>query len=139
MNSVPLSAFDETLGMVYFSRMLSKIRLYALGNLREDFHENLSKGMDEWCTKFLRVDYEKLKERVLLGGSDEEILRWCFSLGRELDANDKMIWNDFIRKRGWRDSAAEFLARRKKEGGLENRDDILTMPEYFEVDEGRKA
>ena len=139
MKSVPLSAYDETLGVIYFPRMLRKIRLHAAGDLREDFHENLGKGMDEWCTKFLRVDYERLKERVLLGGTDEEILLWCFSLGRELDSTDKMIWNDFIRKRGWRDPAAEALARRKKEGGFENRDDIQTMPEYFEVDEGRRA
>jgi hypothetical protein len=139
MKSVPLSAYDETLGVVYFPRMLSKIRLLAAGDLREDFHENLGKGMDGWCTKFLRINYEQLRERVMLGGTDEEILLWCFSLGRELDSNDKLIWNDFIRKRGWRDSAAEALARRKQEGGLENRDDIQTMPEYFEVDEGRRA
>ena len=28
--------------------------------------------MDDRCSKFLRVDYDRLKERVLSGGSDEE-------------------------------------------------------------------
>ncbi|HEX2748254.1 MAG TPA: DUF5069 domain-containing protein [Verrucomicrobiales bacterium] len=138
MKSVPLSAFNETLGMIYFARMLNKIRLHATGHLREDFQENLGKGMDERCVKFLRVDYDRLKERVLSGGTDEEILRWCCSTGRELDANDLLIWNDHLSKRGWRDAASESLAQRKKESGLEHRDDIVTMLEFFEVDEGRK-
>jgi hypothetical protein len=138
MKSVPRSAFDETLGMIYFARMLNKIRLHADDNLREDFQDNLGKGMDDWCVKFLRVDYGLLKERVLLGGTDEEILRWCFSMGRDLSPDDIAIWNAFLSKRGWRDVVTETLARRKKEAGLEHRDDIQTMPDYFEVDEGRK-
>jgi gluconokinase len=118
--------------------MLDKIRLQAAGNLREDFHENLGKGMDDRCVTFLRVGYDRLKERVLAGGTDEEILRWCYATGRELDANDLLIWNDHMKKRAWRDAASESLAQRKKESGLEHRDDIITMLEYFEVDEGRK-
>jgi gluconokinase len=138
MKSVPRSAYDETLGMIYFARMLDKIRLHAAGNLREDFQENLGEGMDGRCVKFLRVGYDQLKERVLAGGTDEEILHWCFSTGRELDDNDLLIWNDHMKKRAWRDAASESLTQRKKEAGLEHRDDIVTMLEFMEVDEGRK-
>ena len=34
--------------------MLNKIRLHAKGELPSDYHENLGRGFDEKCVKFLR-------------------------------------------------------------------------------------
>jgi uncharacterized protein DUF5069 len=67
--------------MIYFARMLDKIRLHARGELRADCHANpgLRMGGDGLCRAFLRVAYADLKTRVLEGGTDEEILDWCFS------------------------------------------------------------
>jgi hypothetical protein len=138
MKTPPLSAYQETLGMIYFSRMLDKIRLHAAGNLREDFCDNLGSGFDSRCTNYLRVDYATLVDRVLAGGTDEEILKWCFETGRELSEGDIYIWNQYLSKVGWQDGVTEILTRRKKESGFENRDEIQTMLEYFEYDEGRK-
>lgn len=139
MKSVPLSAYQETLGMIYFARMLDKIRLNAAQKLREDYCENLGTGLDGRCTGYLRVDYADLAARVQVGGEDEEILRWCYEAGRELDKGDIFVWNEFMRKLGWNDPVTETLMRRKKESGLEGRDEIQTMAEYFEYDEGRKV
>ena len=138
MKSAPLSAYQETLGMIYFARMLDKIRLHASGNLRDDFCDNLGTGLDGRCTDFLRVDYADLAARVQVGGSDEEILRWCHEAGRDLSEGDILIWNQYLKKVGWNDGTSETLTRRKKESGLEDRDEIETMVEYFEYDEGRK-
>jgi len=139
MKSAPLSAYQETLGMIYFARMLDKIRLHAAVELREDFCDNLGSGLDGRCVNMLRVKYDDLVARVLQGGSDEEILTWCFENGRELNEGDIFIWNQFLKKVGWKDGVSEILARRKKESGLEGRDEIETMLEYFEYDEGRKS
>ncbi len=139
MKSVPLSAYQETLGMIYFARMLDKIRLHAADKLREDFCDNLGSGFDSRCVNYLRVNYQSLVAHVLQGGNDEEILNWCFENGRELSEGDIFIWNQYLSKVGWKDAVAETLARRKKESGLEGRDDIQTMLEYFEYDEGRKS
>lgn len=125
--------------MIYFARMLDKIRKHARGELRPDFGENLGQGFDARCVDFLRVRYADLIARVLEGGTDEEVLRWCFAQGRELNATDILVWNDYLRKRGWNDAATETLERRKRESGLEQRADIQTMAEYFEYDEGRKG
>jgi gluconokinase len=138
MKSPPISAYQETLGMMYFSRMLDKIRLAATENLRDDFCDNLGSGFDGRCVNFLRVNYEKLKIRTLEGGKDEEILQWCFEVGRELSEGDIYIWNQFLKSAGWRDGLSEILTRRKVESGLAGHDDIMTMLEYFEYDEGRK-
>lgn len=138
MKSVPISAYQETLGMLYFARMLDKIRKHDAGELREDFCDNLGSGFDGRCVNFLRVAYPDLCARVLAGGTDEEILKWCFEAGRELSEGDIFIWNQYLTRSGWKDANSETLVRRKKESGLEEFDQIETMLEYFEYDEGRK-
>ncbi len=44
-----------------------------------------------------------------------------------------------MRKRGWNDDGTENLNRRKKESGLEDRNDIQTMFDYIDADEGRSS
>ncbi|MCF3648479.1 DUF5069 domain-containing protein [Synoicihabitans lomoniglobus] len=136
----PASAYVETQGVRYFARMLSKIRLFAAGQLREDFHENLGKGMDDWICDFLGIDYADLRERALKGGSDDEILAWVQSTsGRTLRPIDVRVWNAFISKVGWNDELAKRFAFRKAEAGLQDRAEVKTMIEVFEYDEGRKS
>jgi len=139
MTQTPISAYQETRGMVYFPRMLDKIRKHAAGELREDFHNFLGSGFDGMICDFLRVDYAAVRERTLEGGSDEDLLDWCFAQGRALNEQDIRIWNLFLTKLGTNDFVTEILRTRKEENGLGDRDDIQTMMEFFEVDEGRKA
>src|SRR5438270_585276 len=78
MSAYPKSPKEMTKGMMYFPRMLDKIRMHGRGELAEDYHPNLGKPRtaDGACTNFLRVNYGVLRERVLKGGTDEEILAW---------------------------------------------------------------
>lgn len=87
MITYPKTPKEMTNGMMYFPRMLDKIRLHARGEPNEDYHVNLGhrKAADGACVNFLRVKYEDLRERVLKGGTDEEILEWCFERGRRLN------------------------------------------------------
>jgi len=138
MKQPPISAFDATSGMLYFGRMLDKIHKHARGELREDFLQNLGGALDERCADYLRVPYADIAQRTLEGGSPEDILQWCFVLGRALDENDILIWNHFVSKLGWKDHVSETLKQRKAESNLADRNEIETMLEYFEYDEGRK-
>jgi hypothetical protein len=124
-------------GLFYFGRMLDKIRLHAKSELAPDYHANLGKGFDQKCVTFLRVDYDNLVERVKQGGSDEEILQWCFSVGRNPSEDDIYVWNEFMRKRGWNDEVSETLKRRKKEAGMSDRSEIETAFQFIDADEGR--
>jgi gluconokinase len=124
-------------GLVYFGRMLDKIRVHARGELPADYQPNLGRGFDEFCTSFLRIDYQRLVARVLAGGNDEELLEWCFENGRRPDENEILVWNDFMRKRGWNDDISETLTRRKQEAGFADRSDICTMFDFIDADEGR--
>ena len=140
-NSVPRSAYDRTGGIVYFARMLNKIRLRAAGMLRADFHANLGSGFDGRCCRFLGIEYTALRDRVLEGGTDDEILTWCFSQGKGPTEEQVLIWNKFMLKRGWRDEddgSTQELERYKAGSGLAHRTDIVTFFDYYEVDEGRK-
>ncbi len=139
IKSKPLSAYQETLGMIYFARMLDKIRLHAASLLHEDFCDNLGSGFDARCTDFLRINYQDLTTRVCQGSSNEEILQWCFNRGRHLSDGDIFIWNQFLKKVGWKDPVTEILSRRKQASGFEAHPEIETMLEYFEYDEGRKS
>jgi hypothetical protein len=138
MKQPPKSPLDEVDGLSYFPRMTSKIRLTKSGELPEDYHPFLGKGLDARMCGFLRVDYEQLKARVESGESDETLLQWAFETGRDLDDNDKLIWNLFLRKLGWNDHVSENVKSRKAESGLQHRDDIQTMPHYIDVDEGHR-
>ena len=133
----PRSPQEKVGGMVYLGRMVDKIRLMAAGDLHPDLHANLGQGFDERITAFLAVDYSELKNRVTEGGSDEEVLEWCFQKGTRPTEEQIEIWNSFMVKRGWSDELSERLASRKKESGFESRDDIQTMCHYIDADEGR--
>ena len=141
MSTYPKSPTEMTRGMIYFPRMLDKIRLHARGELGEDYHANLGhrKAADGACCNFLRVSYADLCQRVLQGGTDEEIMDWCFEKGRRLNEGDLVVWNAFATKLGWRDFASALLERRKKEYGISDRADIVTIPELIDFDEGRKS
>jgi hypothetical protein len=133
----PRSPKDPVGGIVYFGRMVDKIRLMAAGDLHPDLQENLGTGFDQRAVNFLGVEYADLKTRVLEGGSDDEVLEWCFQKGTRPTEEQIQVWNGYMFKRGWRDDLSDRLANRKKEGGLENRDDIQTMFNYIDADEGR--
>jgi Domain of unknown function (DUF5069) len=134
------SPFDLVKGIVYFGRMLDKIRLAAAGKLPEGWQAALGHGMkgsfDGRCCKFLNIDYTALKAETLKGGSDEALLAWAFAQGRQPGEDEIEIWNGFMTKRGWRDAGTQRLNERLAEIGLAP-GTVLTMFEFIDLDEGR--
>jgi hypothetical protein len=140
MSTYPKSPKEMTGGMMYFPRMLDKIRLHDRGELPEDYHPNLGrpKSADGACTNFLRMNYGVLRQRVLKGGTDEEILEWCYANGRRLNEGDLLVWNGFVSKLGWNDFATSLLEEQKQKCGISERTDIVTIPELIDFDEKRR-
>ena len=132
------SPADMVGGLVYFGRMIDKIRLHHAGKLPEEFQANLGSGFDKRCVRFLRISYQDFKDHVLSGHDpDEQLLEWALNEGRHPEEEDFEVWNGFMTKRGWKDDAAEILARRKAQGGFSDRADIETMFQFIDADEGR--
>jgi hypothetical protein len=137
----PCSDHVETKGLIYFARMLDKIRLKARGELPPDYFTGVDEDptmFDARCTRFLGVNYDDLVERTLKGGSDEEILEWCFERGRRPGQEEIAVWNAFLSKRGWRDEASADLQAAKERSGLGNREDIQTWVDLHDAEEDRK-
>ena len=134
------SPFDQVNGLVYFGRMLDKIRLHAAGQLPEGWQAQLgaaAKGSFDWrCCEFLHVDYAALEVETLKGGTDEELLAWACAQGRQPDDVEIEVWNAFMTKRGWRDAGTQRLNERLAEIGLPA-GAVQTMFEFIDLDEGR--
>lgn len=139
--SFPLrSPRDMVGGICIFGRILDKIRLNAKGGLPPGYHLGVIPGnrtFDDRICKLLGVEFEALQQRTLEGGTDEEILEWCFQNGRKPDAEHIELFNGFMHKRGWRDPATVGFAKQKEEAGLAHRDDLVTFFDLMDVEEGR--
>ncbi|MEO8352308.1 MAG: DUF5069 domain-containing protein [Chthoniobacteraceae bacterium] len=135
------SPFDQINGLVYFGRMLDKIRLAAAGKLPEGWHAprgTTMKGSFDWrCCRFLKVDYSVVEAETLKAEkTDEELLAWTFANGRHPSDEEIEVWNAFMTKRGWRDAGTQRLNERLAEIGLPP-GTVQTMFEFIELDEGR--
>jgi gluconokinase len=127
-------------GIMVFGRILDKIRLHAQGALPQGYHVGVIEGkrtFDDRVCRLLGVSFEALTERTLQGGTDEEILEWCFLNGREPDAEQIELFNGFMQKRGWRDPATPGLEQQRTEAGLAHRTDLVTFFDVMDVEEGR--
>ncbi|HEY3761137.1 MAG TPA: DUF5069 domain-containing protein [Verrucomicrobiae bacterium] len=127
------NSYEKVGDIVFFGRMLDKIRLHAQGVLPSDY--NRGHGFDGRCLRFLHVDYETLVKRALQGGTDEDILEWSFQNGRRPTEEEIFVWNAFMTKRGWRDDVSEWLVAEKKKHGFTHRDDIQTAFDFHKADE----
>ena len=126
--------------MVYFGRMLDKIRLHAAGRLPVEYQANLGASrpnlFDARCCRFLGVHYAGVAARTLEGGTDEQILAWCEARGTPRTDDECTAWNLFIMKIGWRDGRSAVLQERVREYGLAGKP-IETFFDLIDYDEGR--
>jgi hypothetical protein len=135
------SPCEQVKGLVYFGRMLDKIRIAAAGKLPEAWQAargtKVATSFDSRCCRFLHVDYVALEKETLKGGTDEELLAWAFKNGHQSSEEEIEIWNSFMTKRGWRDTGTQRLNERLAEIGLPP-GTVQTMFEFIDLDEGRR-
>ena len=133
----PRNPYDQEGGLYYFPRMINKIRLHLKGELSEEYQEQFGNGFDDKCCTFLKVNHADIIEQVKAGKSDAEVLAWCFENGRHASDDDITMFNDAMSKRGWRDSASDYIAEIKARNNLSVRDDIQTFFDLIQLDEDR--
>ncbi len=129
--------------LVYFGRMLDKIRLHAAGRLPPEYVANLGDStefafFDARCCRFLRVRHAEISQHTLAGGTDEEVLTWCHQRGGERTDEECEIWNMFLSKRGWRDRVTPALQKRMADYGIQDKP-IITWFDLIDFDEGRDS
>ena len=119
--------------------MLDKIRLQAQGLLPAGYHLGFSDptSFDARFCRFWEIDYDQLAAKTLAGGTNEELLEWCFQGRKRPNQEQILVWNAFIAKRGWRDDGAPGLIAEKASSGFADRDDVQTYVDLHDADEGR--
>ncbi len=133
--------------LVYFGRMLDKIRLHAAGSLPPDYAANLGDAkptvFDGRLCRFLRVPFGEIQTHTLanLSASDAAVLAWAearaAAAGHPPRTDEECeIFSAFLSKRGWRDAGSPMLAQRAAEPAVAGRP-IATMFDYIDFDEGR--
>ena len=137
----PRSAHDATLGLIYFARMIDKMRLVRAGQLPEVYLPFIGEGFDGRVCHFLKIDYGAICHRAASGGTNEELLEWCYQNGHRPTEQEILVWNKYATKTGWRDEdtgATGRLEKNKADSGLGDRADIVTFFDYYDYDEGRR-
>lgn len=124
--------------LVYFGRMIDKIRLHAAARLPETYHASLGRGFDGRICSFLGVEYQTLRNEVIGKTAVDELalLAWCHRHGGQRTDAECDQWNQFMIKIGWRDERTAILRERIAEYGLTGRP-IETFFDLIEFDEGR--
>jgi hypothetical protein len=140
--SFPVSDHLKTRGVVYFARMIDKIRLHAAGKLPADYVTHLgfadNTSLDARFCRFWALDYDKVKARALQNNDSADVAFDDLFAGRPpLNTEHIFAWNLFLLKRGWRDSASKGVAAGKAASGFANRDDIQTWADLHDAEEGR--
>jgi hypothetical protein len=142
MQNIPglRSCYDKVGRLIYFGRMLDKIRLDAAGQLPPVYHDYLGDAqfftLDGRCCRFLGVSYSEIKRRALAGENDEAVLAWAHAHGTPRTDEECHVWNRFIAKLGWRDERSHVLPQRIQESGLTDKP-VETLIDHIEFDEGR--
>ena len=139
MINPPMRSPREKVGGLYhFGRMIDKIRAHLRGELPDDYQPNfgLANGLDGLLAQFLNLTHDQIISRVRKGGTDEEILEWCFANGLRPNPTQILVWNSFAEKIGWGDSAAATVEKVKR---LSGRTDIATIFDCIDADERRLA
>jgi Domain of unknown function (DUF5069) len=134
------SGYAKVGDLVYFGRMLDKIRLSEQGLLPPGYNLGDQNPLffDGVCCRFLCVEHRQVVSQVREGRSDEEILEWACQAGKRPTEDEIRFWNSFMTKCGWRDKSSASLSRWKKALGLGNRTDIQTFFDLYDADEGRE-
>jgi Domain of unknown function (DUF5069) len=134
------SPYEIVGGIVYFGRMIDKIRLQIAGQLPPEYHSSLGnanpRSFDGRCCRFLQIDYNKFAAEAAHGKTDEALFQWACTHGRKPSDKGTEIWNDFMQKRGWRDESSLRLLGQTQQAGMADRI-VSTFFDFFDADEGR--
>ena len=104
-------------GIAHLGRFIDKIRLRNSGQIQD--YNYITVGFDKYLADFLGIDAKAFEQRVLAGGTDEELLAWVKVNGRKPSDQEIAQWSQELLASGPKDEAA----RRRFQG---RREDIAT-------------
>jgi len=109
-------------GMAHLGRFIDKIRLRHAGLIQD--YNYITVGFDKYLVDFLGIDSKSFEQRVLDGGTDEELLTWVKAKGRKPSDEEIAQWSRNLLASGPKDEAA----RQRFQGRLQEVATKLGVP-----------
>ncbi len=138
----PRSPKEQLDGLCHLGRLLDKIRMRHDGLIQD--YNYLTVGFDKYLLDQLEIKGEELEQRVLQGGTDEEIVAWIHEHGKPLTPEEKTRWNNLVlhgepKNETARDRFNSILTEIAEKRGVsvEQLPNITTWVEAIELDEER--
>ena len=101
-------------GIAHLGRFIDKIRLRNAGQIQD--YNYITVGFDKYLVDFLQIDPKACEQRVLAGGTDEELLVWVKANSRKPSDEEIAQWSQGLLSSGPKDDAA----RQRFQGRLQD-------------------
>ena len=129
-------------GIAHLGRFIDKIRLRHAGQIQD--YNYITVGFDKYLIDFLGIDANSFEQRVLAGGTDEDLLAWVRGNGRKPSDQEVVQWSQGLLAAGAKDEAArqrfherlEEIAS-KRGVSISSLPSVTTWADVIELDEGR--
>ena len=129
-------------GMAHLGPLIDKIRMRHAGKIQE--YNYITVGFDKYLVDFLQIDPKAFEQRVLAGGTDEELLNWVKANSRKPSDQEIAQWSQGLLASGPKDDAAQqrFQGRlqevaMKRAVAVSSLPPVSTWADVIELDEGR--
>ncbi|HEV8329688.1 MAG TPA: DUF5069 domain-containing protein [Nitrospiraceae bacterium] len=129
-------------GIAHLGRFIDKIRLRHAGQIQD--YNYITVGFDKHLVDFLQIDPKSFEQRVLAGGTDEELLVWVKANSRKPSDQEITQWSQELLSSGPKDDAARQRFQGRLQGIATKRGvPVATLPpvhtwaNVIELDEER--
>ncbi|BFU90660.1 MAG: hypothetical protein NTAFB01_18470 [Nitrospira sp.] len=129
-------------GIAHLGRFIDKIRLRNAGQIQD--YNYITVGFDKYLADFLGIEAKAFEQRVLAGGTDEELLAWVMANSCKPSDQEIVQWSQGLLVSGPKDEAGRqrFQGRLKdiaiKRGvAVSSLPSVTTWADVIELDEGR--
>jgi hypothetical protein len=141
-NAYPRSPNALLGGIAHLGRFIDKIRLRHAGKIQD--YNYITVGFDKYLVDFLQIDPKAFEQRVLAGGTDEELLVWVKANSRKPSEQEIAQWSQGLLASGPKDDAARQRFQARLQGIATKRGvPVATLPpvhtwaDVIELDEER--
>ena len=138
----PRSPTVQVGGIAHLGRIIDKIRLRHAGQVQD--YNYLTVGFDRYLLDFLELETSAFEQRVLLGGTDTELLDWVRVHMRNRSPEEMAQWNQRIETSGPMDEAGQARFQQRLDAVAQKRGvpvstlpHITTWADIIELDENR--
>jgi hypothetical protein len=129
-------------GIAHLGRFVDKILLRHVGKIQD--YNYITVGFDKHLVDFLQIDPKAFEQRVLAGGTDEELFAWVAANGKAVtEAEIRLFTRNLLRAKPEDDGARQRFQGRLQDIATKRGVPVASLPpvhtwaDVIELDEER--